>query len=227
MKHAAAAGTGATVPASLWGLYWVGLALLSTFLVLFEPIRGYLYWYFEDSAFGVNIGGTGGVGGQLGLTTCPSGAYCFWHDIPLVGLTYLSLVTVLWWWGGWLLLALLSALGLPQPSFFIPRLRPANSYFGMRPRSWMLSGALVLVVWAGSQLNYYFGLTTYYRDQVVLGVSLAAACALMLVLSVLLLSLGRWALPLRILQLGGYSIAHWPSQLPLHKVGVQPFWSWP
>ena len=151
----------------------IGLGVLGLFLVLMEPLRGYLYWAFESSAFGSAIGGTGGVGGYMGLTVCQDSSYCFWYDTPGLGLTWLSVFLALVWWAPFLLLS---------PSKFYSTF---NSDFWAK----LLSG--LSVWWFVTYLGYYFVLTTFYRQEPVLGISLAAACGLLMKLTLLSLSLAK------------------------------------
>eukprot|EP01147_Barroeca_monosierra_P001454 gene1454-4613_t len=191
------------------------VVLLAVFIVVFEPLRGLLYWLYYETNFGTGIGGTGGVGGQLGLTTCAEGFYCFWHDVAGVNLTYLALLTTIWWSGCWLTLAVLSWLSLPSGRN--DRLEASRTYLVLCKQA-MRFLAFAVIVWLGFYIIYYFMLSDFYRRYIVLGISLAAACALMMSWSLLLLTQGRFGLVQRLLHLKGITFSQWPTHLGLHRV---------
>jgi hypothetical protein len=193
-------------------------ALIAAFIVLYDPVRGFLYWATEDSVFGTKIGGTGGVGGIIGMAgLCPratdafANGYCFWHDVPAVGLTWLGLFLVGTWWGAWIALSVLFARHADT--------EPAASLASLHPeRGFAKALAAASLFWLSSYLVYYFALTDYYKrdaSSALLGVSLAAACGLMMCVTLMVLSLGRLQIAQRLL---GLSAPLWPARLAFHKL---------
>ena len=217
---------------------------LIAFIVAFDPIRGYVYWATYFTEFGTQIGGTGGVGGLIGMRTCTTSFYCFWYDIPIVGLTWLATLLVLWWWGGWLLLSILSFYpnhsdvaassssshdseasiwGVAKPLFCMLRCRTRRWWTGhgsgrLTPRLWLIVSVIMSCFWLIAYIVYYFVLSDFYRSEAVLGISLSAACGLMLTMTVQSLLLGRFNIPFALLGLRPLGTIGWPYSLFLHKI---------
>jgi hypothetical protein len=188
---------------------FIPAVILGLFVLLYEPLRAYIYWSAGFSWFATSIGGTGGVGGLLGMTICDESLYCFWYDLPVLGLTWHAAFVVLVWWGTWLFA---TALHWLRPS--VSR-QPYSVPSGKR---WAQMGAAAAVFWVLVFLVYYFSLTRFYRDDIVLGISLAGACGVMMTLTALSLSIGHFSLPARVLRLTSLSVGEWPSSAVLHKI---------